>query len=544
MQEVDPNGAELVVERHTLSQVVVEERENVADDALTTVEPLALPEKTSGNLFSLRRRAVLIALAGALGIGGLIAYVWRSQKAQPPSSSAEVKSIAILPFRLLNKEVDDEYLGVGLADALITQFGQTSQIIVRPTGTVLKYAEREQDPIAVGKLLKVEAVLEGSVHRAGERLRVTVRLLRVSDGLSLWSGKFDESLTDIFTLQDSISAQVVQALKVNDPDRVRKRYTENAEAYQAYLKGRFFFSKRTNEGNQKAIDYFRQAINKDPLYALAYAGLAESFTIASYYSGVLPRDSFPKAKAAAERALEIDDTLAEAWSTLAYVKFIYDWDFEGSDRGFRRSFELNPNYATARFWHGECLLYRGRFEEGIAEIDRAHQLDPLSSVFSAHLGWAYHIARQPDRAIKQIQKTLEMDPDFSMAHFFLGMAYEEKRMFEESIAAYKKAVELSGEYPGTLGLGHVYAMSGRRDEAQQIVTNLEQQAREGKRIRPTSLSTIYAALNERDKAFEWLEKGYDERYEGILYLKVQPYYDNLRSDPRYGDFLQRIGLTP
>jgi DNA-binding winged helix-turn-helix (wHTH) protein/TolB-like protein/Flp pilus assembly protein TadD len=539
IQEVKVDGADLLVERHTLSHVVVEE-----SSPGVTAEPLALPEKARSTLFSYRRRTVLLAVVLAVGLIGLIGYLWLSQKAKPPATTAEVKSIAILPFTTLNKEVDDEYLGVGLADALITQFGQTTQIIVRPTTTVLKYAEKEQDPLAAGKLLKVDAVLEGSVHRVGERLRVTVRLIRVSDGLSLWTAKFDENFKDIFAVEDSISAQVVQALRVDDTDRLKKRYPQNAEAYQAYLRGRFFWSKRTDEGNQKAIDYFRQAINKDSLYAVAYAGLAEAYTLSSYYSSVLPREAFPKAKAAAERALEIDGTLAEAWSTLAYVKFIYDWDFEGSDRDFRRTFELNPNYATARFWHGECLIYRGRFEEGIEEIDRAHQLDPLSAVFSAHLGWAYHIARQHDRAIKQLQETLEMDPDFAMTYFYLGMAYEEKRMFEESIAAYKKSIELSGEFPGTTGLAHVYAISGRRGEAQQILEKLEQQARDGKPIRPTTFAIIYAALNDREKALESLEKGYGERYEVLLYLKVQPYFDNLRSEPRFVDLLQRIGLSP
>ena len=543
VQEIAPNDAELVVERHRLSRVVVEEEVESGSDRVIPAEPLTLaPKDQTTHAAFWRRRSILIIIGLAIG-AAFFGYWWRSSQLKPPASSAEVRSLAVLPFKTLGAEAGDQYLGVSLADALITQFGRTQQIIVRPTSTVLKYAENERDPLLVGKTLDVEAVLDGNVQRAGERIRVTVRLLRVSDGVSLWAEKFDERLTDIFALQDSISLRVAQALKVGDGERLKKRYTEDPEAYQAYLKGRYFWHKRTDEETRKALAYFREAIDKDPLYALAYSGLAEAYTTSSYYSGVLPRDAFPKAKAAAERALEIDSTLPEALSTLAYVRFIYDWDFEGSDRDFKRALELNPNYATARFWHGECLIYRGRFEEGIAEIKRAQELDPLSPVFGANLGWAYHMARQYDRAIEQIQKVLEMDGDFPMAYFYLGMAYEQKGMFEKSIAAYKRSTELTGGYPGRLGLGHAYAMSGRPQEAEKILDELEQQVRAGKRVRPTSFAIIYAALNDRDKAFEWLEKAYEERYEGVLYLKYQPYYDNLRSDPRYLDLLRRIGLN-
>jgi len=280
------------------------------------------------------------------------------------------------------------------------------------------------------------------------------------------------------------------------------------------------------------------------LYAVSYGGLAEAYTLSSYYSAVPPRETFPKAKAAAEKALEIDDTLVEALTTQAYVKFIYDWDFPAAEKDFLKAFELNPNYAPARFWYGECLIYLGRFVEGIAQINRAQQLDPLSLVYSSNLGWAYHIARQDDQAITQLQKVLESDRSFHMAYFYLGMAYESKGMYKEAIAAYEKSRDLSGGYPGITGLGHAYAVSGRRDEALKIVAQMESDAKQSNRIRATAFSIIFAGLNDRDKAFEWLEKAYEQRYEGVIFVKVQPYYDNLRSDPRYYELLKRIGLTP
>lgn len=544
VQQIAP-AAELVVERHRLTRTVVEEDAEIPEYAVITSQSQApFSQQTTPVAFWWRKYSIPALIGLSLSAVGLIAFVWFSKKPTQPGTSAEVKTMAVLPFKMLGVETGDEYLGVGLADALITQFGRTQQIIVRPTSAVLKYEQQELDPLAIGKTLGVEAVLEGTVQRAGERLRVTVRLLRVSDGVSLWSAKFNESQTDFFAVQDSISEQVAKALKIGDADRVKRQYTQNTEAYHAYLKGRYFWNKRTNDGVGRAVSYFKQAIDKDPLFALAYVGLAESYTLQSYYSGLLPREAFPKARAAAERAIEIDNNLAEALSTVAYVKFIYDWDFEGSDRDFQQAFAANPNYANARYWYGECLIYRGRFDDGIAQIKRAQELDPLSPVFGANLGWAYHMARQHDRAIEQLQKVLETDSDFSMAHFYLGMAYEQKGMFEPSIAAYKRSIELSGsEYPGTIGLGHAYALSGRHDEARKILEQLEQRVKAGTRVRPTTLATIYAGLNDRDKAFEWLEIAYQERYEGVLYLKHQPYYDNLRSDPRYVDLLHRVGLA-
>jgi tetratricopeptide (TPR) repeat protein len=282
-------------------------------------------------------------------------------------------------------------------------------------------------------------------------------------------------------------------------------------------------------------------LEKDPNYALAYAGLADSYALLNYYGASAPSDSFPRAREAAEKALKIDDTLAEAHASTAYIKRAYEWDWAGAEREFKRAIELNPNYATAHFWYGEDLTYLGRFDEGIAEIQRAEELDPLSPIISGSVGWAFHMARQPDQAIDQLRKTLQMDPDFAMTHFYLGMAYEGKQMYQEAIAEYRKANDLSTADPGLVGLGHAYAMSGNIGAAQEVLDELKRRA-EKNQTRPSSVAIVYAGLNDRDHAFEWMDKAYDQRAEGVVYLKAQPYLDNLRSDPRREAFLRRIGL--
>ena len=545
VRELKADGAALIVEKHTRSLVTIEEHEESAEEKKVA----ALPESQTvvrGALKRLRytQVALVAALLLALAVGSLI-YFQRNPK-QP--ATGQLRTIAVLPFKPLSTGADDEYFRTGMADALIIKLGSLKQIVVRPTSAVLRYTDSKEDAQTIGRALGVDAVLEGYIQRDGERIRATARLLSVRDGAQLWAGSFDDSFTNVFAVQDSISAQVAKSLTLNltasDSKLLAKRYTENSEAYRAFMMGRHFWNKRTDEGNQKAIEYYKQAIDLDPVYGLAYAGLADAYTLSSYYSGVSPREAFPKAKTAALRALEIDDALAEAYATLAYVKFIYDWNFQDAERDFLKAFELNPNMATARYWYGESLMYMGRYGEGIAQIQRAHQLDPLSIVFSSNLGWAYHIARQEDQAIEQLQKVLAADQNFPMAYFYLGMAYEGKGMYDDAIKAYQRAAELSGGYPGIAGLGHAYAISGRREEALKLISQMEEQLRQGQPIRPTSFAIIYSGLNDREKAFEWLEKAYQQRYEGVIYIKCQPYYDNLRSDPRYYDLVQRIGLTP
>ena len=352
------------------------------------------------------------------------------------ATNARVKTMAVLPFQILNADPSDEYLGIGLADTLITQIGRIPQILVRP---VQKRAETgAQDPVTAGRELRVEAVLDGTVRRDADNLRVTARLLRVADGVVLWSAKFDKKFTDVFAVQDSISQQVAKTLVQNLSDEERKlltkRHTDNVEAYRAYLKGRYYWNKRTQAKLQESLTYFRQAIDFDPAYSSAYAGMADAYALLVWQEQLPSGEFIARAKAAATKALEIDETLAEPHASLGFVKFWYDWDFAGAESEFRRAIELDPDYATAHHWYGEFLCLTGRFDDGFKELRLAQQIDPLSPIINADVGKLLFLARQPDQAIEQLRKTLELDPDQPLAHVFLALAWNKKGLHEQAIA--------------------------------------------------------------------------------------------------------------
>ncbi|MGH9752968.1 MAG: tetratricopeptide repeat protein, partial [Blastocatellia bacterium] len=396
-------------------------------------------------------------------------------------AGSHVRSIAVLPFKYLGAEGGDEYLGLGIADAIITRLGNLKQIVVRPTSSVRKYAGSAQDPIVAGHELRVEAVLEGNIQRAGDRIRATVQLVSVRDEAPMWAEKFDVEFKDIFTVEDSTSEQVVEALILKltheERERLTRRYTEDIEAYQLYLKGRYYWNKRSSGGFKKASSYFQQAIDKDPGYALAYAGLADCYNLHSYYGEMAPQESFPKAKAASSRALEIDDMLAEARTSLAFVRAWYDWDWPAAESEFHRALELNPNYATAHHWYALFLMAMERADEAIEEIKRAHEIDPLSLPINRDVGLVYHRARLYDRAIEQYLKTIELDPGFWSARQHLGWAYEQKAMYEEAIAEFNQAIASVGDRRKLRAeLAHVYAVSGRREEAEKAIGKLKEQS--------------------------------------------------------------------
>lgn len=477
------------------------------------------------------------------------------------SDGFPAESIAVLPFKYLGAEESDEYLGLGLADAIITRLGNLSQIVVRPTSSVRKYAGLIQDPVAAGRDLRVVAVLEGSIQRDGDRIRVTVQLVNVADEAPLWAEKFEVEFRDLFTVEDSISEQVAAALilKLSSEERQRltKHYTENIAAYRLYLKGRYYWNKRAGEGMKKAIWHFQQAIETDPGYALALAGLADCYNLASYYSELPPKESFSRAKAAAIKALEIDDQLAEAHASLAFARAWHDWDFPGAESAFQRALELNPNYATGRHWYALYLMVMGRTAEAGAEVRRAQELDPLSLAINRDVGWVYHLgARQYDQAIEQYLNTLELDPGFWPTRWLLGMAYEQKEMRVEAIAELKQALALSGGRTRMLAdsasveqtrilaeLGHAYAASGQGSEAAQVLGELLELSQR-QYVSPYEFALIHLGLGEMDEAFDCLRQAYLEHSDRLIYLKVDPRLDGLRSDRRFTNLLQLVGLTP
>jgi DNA-binding winged helix-turn-helix (wHTH) protein/TolB-like protein/Flp pilus assembly protein TadD len=503
-------------------------------------EEITEPGAASARASRMRLKYAVLAVSTlAVALAGVI--FWVAIKTKPADTVASQTpfrgSIAVLPFKALDASEGDEYLGLGMADTLITKLSNIGQIKVRPTSAVHKYAGQAQDSLAAGREQRVDAVLEGSIQRSGDKMRVTVRLLSVRDGSPLWAYKCDEVCTDLFELQDSISEEVAGALmlKLTGPERERltRRHTESIEAYQAYLRGRYYWNKRTPEDFKKAAEQFQQAITIDPNYAPGYAGLADCY----FFSG-----EGAKTVEALSKALELDDTLVEAITTQAYYLSVR-WDWSGAERLFKRAIELNPNYATARHWYAFHLAALGRFSEAIEEINRAKELDPLSLIINTDVGQILYFSRQYDQAIEAYRGVLDTEPDFTVGRWRLGEAYEQKGMYEEAIAEYQKSLSLSKNPTIEVWLGHAYAVSGKKDKAHKILGELKKlHKREPSWFYEIAL--IYEGLGEREQAFEWLEKAYENKEEASLaLLKVEPMLDSLRSDPRFNDLLNRLGLA-
>ena len=548
VKEVRDEGADIFVESRAKYRVTVKEEESYEEDEEQPSAAQAIRPALAAPLPSPRSRLksgyVYLAVAGVLV--GLVALIWITGKTKRDSAVAArptFNSIAVLPFKTIGE--GDEHLGLGVADTLITRLSRVRRIGVRPISAVHRFTGLGQDPIAAGRALGVDAVLDGRVQRVDRRIRVTVELISVQDGAVLWTETLDEHSDDIFKLQDAIAARVVgslpAALTNDERALLAKRYTTNPEAYEAYLKGRFFWNKRTQEGFAKAVDHFRQAIRLDPSYALAYAGLADCY--------VLGADPIPleantrRMKETVDRALELDDTLAEAHASLAYYIGAVEWDWQGAEKGFRRAIELNPGYATAHHWYAYHLAALGRLEEAVAEIRRAHQLDPLSLIINTDVGHILYFARQFDEAIAQYRRVLEMDANFAVAHLRLSEAYIAKGMYPEAVAEYNEARRL-GVANSVGWLGYAHAIMGRIDEAQREVAELKRLTESSRNGYMYRIAVIYAALGKHDHALGWLENTYEARESGeIALIKVDPMLADLRSHPRFVRLLRRMKLA-
>lgn len=461
-------------------------------------------------------------------------------------SRKSINSLAVLPLVNSSADRNAEYLSDGITESIINSLAQLPQLRVMARSTVFRYKGREVDPQEVGRELNVRAVLVGRVLRLDDRLVIKTELVDTTDGAQLWGEQYNRSPSDIFVVQEEIARDITETLRLKlsgeQKKRLTKRYTENTEAYRAYLQGRFYWNKRNEEGLVKGVEYFKQAIEKDPAYALAYVGLADSYNILGFYSVLPPKEAFPKAKSAAMKALNIDNKLAEAHASLAYTILYHNWDWLAAEKEFQRAIELNPRYPSAHQFYANFLTALGR-REAIAEWKAAQELDPLSLIINAGLGWAYYFVRQYDQAVEQLKKALELDSDFELAHLWLGSVYVEKSLFKDAIAEIQKAVALSKGRTGIVAaLGHAYARAGKRDEAQHILDELSQLEKR-KYVSPYRMANIYAALGENDRAFEWLQKAYEDRSHLLVFLMVDPRLDALRPDPRFVDLLRRIGLS-
>lgn len=455
-------------------------------------------------------------------------------------------SIAVLPFTNLSADPDQEYFCDGMAEEIINALTHIESLRVVARTSSFAFKGKSEDIREIGRKLNVKALLEGSVRKVGNRLRVTAQLVNAADGYHLWSEKYDRDIEHIFAIQDEISLAIVDKLKVKllkeEKARLVKRFTDNQEAYNLYLKGRWFWNKRTEEGLKKGAEYFEQAIERDPLYALAYAGTADCYVVLGHYGWVHPKEAYPRARAAAERALEIDDTLAEAHASMGWIRTFYDWDWAAAENEFRRALDLNPNYATGHEWYAVHLGNIGRFDEAFGELKRALELDPLSLIINAVEAHAYTWLRQYDKTIDKCRKTLEMDPNFLLAHLFQAWAYAAKGMWEEAIISAQRAVTLSGESPFALWtLGTAYAMSGQENQALKTLDRLDELSKQ-RYVSPYCKAMIYLGLGDMNQAFEYLEKAYLEHESFLATINTLPFFNSVRSDPRFKALLKKMGL--
>ena len=459
-----------------------------------------------------------------------------------------IDSLAVLPMENLSAEQETEYLSDGITESIINNLSRIPRLRVMARSTVFRYKGRVSiDPQEVGYELGVRAVLVGRMLHRGDSLVIKVELVDTNDGSHLWGASYNKRWSDIFSIEEEISHEISDALKLKLTSAQKKglgrRYTENAEAYQLYLKGRYHWNKRTEDGIKKSIEYFEQAIALDPNYALAYAGLADAYNLMASYSAKPLATPFLRAKATALKALSLDDSLAEAHAALAAVKLWREFDWGAGERGFRKAIELNPSYSTAHLWLSLYLAAVEKIDEALSEIKIAHELDPLSRVINLNLARVFYFARQYDESIDQCRKTIEMYPEYLIAHRRLGIAYGEKRMFEEAESEFKKALAISEYDTETMSaMSYAYAASGRIEDARTILERVNDLARDFY-VSPYSLARIHVGLGDIDGAFEALEKTYQERHGILTYLKVEAAFDRLRSDSRFADLLLQMGLS-
>jgi TolB-like protein/tetratricopeptide (TPR) repeat protein len=453
----------------------------------------------------------------------------------------------VLPFKPLVADQRDEVLEMGIADTLITRLSSLKQVTVLPISAVRGYTKLDQDSIRAGRELAVQALLEGSIQRAGDKIRITARLINIADGKPLWTRQFDEHWTDIFAVQDAISRRVADDLMVTltgqERSELARNYTTDPEAYQLYLTGRYNWNKRSGEGMHKSIEFFRQAIEKDRNYALAYVGLADAYATLSSYHMSLPGEVVPLAREAAERALNIDPNLAEAHATLGRLFTDYYWEFERAEREFQQAIELKPNYSNAHQWYSSLLMARtGRFDEAVREATRALELDQNSPALGTQLGLVLYRARRYDQGIAVLQKTLEIEPNHIPAHYYLGLCYLMLERRDEALAEFQKCHAIAPNASDIVALpGYIYAQAGNRDEARRYQTELNELAAHGY-VSPFSQVVMHAGLGEIDEVFKWLEKAFEVRDSYLRSLNTDPLFDSVRLDPRFALLMRRVGL--
>jgi TolB-like protein/DNA-binding winged helix-turn-helix (wHTH) protein/Tfp pilus assembly protein PilF len=543
-----PRYVETLARRGYRFLAPVTEREPAAPlpPSADAVRPPAPPTAARGP--SLTPRVVLIAVV--LGAAALVAY-WVGTHAGPRTRPGPRLTLAVLPFDNLSNEADQEYLSDGLTEEMITQLARLDPTRLRVTArsSTWKYKRADRDLRRLRQELGADYVLEGSVRRAGERVRVTAQLVQVVDQTHIWAETYEREMRDVLVLESEVARSVARAIAITLAPEAEARLARarpvRPESYQDYLRGRYFWNRRTEAALRQALGYFQQAVAADPGYAPAYSGLADCYSslgASSVVGGLPPRQAMPEAKAAALKALEIDGSLAEAHTSLAIVHLLYDWDLAASEKEFKRALDLDPDYTAAHHWYSHCLLPLGRTEESLAESRRALELEPLNLVINIHLGWHYLYARQYDEAIEQYRRTLELDPGFPQAKRYAAWAFLQKGRHADAIAALQAVLSALGRKPEVEAeLGHALAVAGRRAEARTVLEGLTQLS-SSRYVSPYSVALVHAGLGDRDQALAWLDKAYAERSDYMPYLGLEPMLDSLRSDPRFDALVRRVGV--
>jgi TolB-like protein/DNA-binding winged helix-turn-helix (wHTH) protein/Flp pilus assembly protein TadD len=484
--------------------------------------------------------SVLVVLLVTASLTAWKLYSWKR-------SSPIIRSLAVLPLESLSSDASQDYFADGMTDELISDLGQISALRVISRTSVMAYKHARKPLPQIARELNVDAVVEGTVLRSNDQVRITAQLIEASSDKHLWSQSYEGELRDTLALQSKVARAIADQIRINlnsqEQAELKNVRVVNPEAYESFLKGRYFWNKRTADGLKVALAYFNQAIDEDPKYAQSYSGLADTYALLGdwQYAAMTAKEALPKAKAAAIKAVELDSALGEAHNSLAFCLDGFDWDFDSAGKEFRRAIELNPGYATAHHWYAWHLSLLGRYDEAIVEMRKAESLDPLSIIINADLAELLVLAHSYDESIRQSRKTIEMDPNFALAHNQLGQAYVEKQMPDEAIAELRKAVQLSEGSPTCIAnLARAYAASGKRSEAAKLLSDLKRRSNPGY-SHASEIAVIYAALGDKDQAMTWLEKGYEERFNpGVL---LRPGFDPLRSDPRFQELVRRIGLN-
>ncbi len=526
-----PFDGQVLLEKHTVGKMTVE-----LDDGSS--EMPALPA-------AMRRPAVFTrALVAAVVVfAAFFAIVF--WKFRVPVGAPAVSSMAILPLRSLTGDEPGRTFGLGITDTLITKLGGVQGMVVRPIGSVSQFAESGDDTLEIGRRLKVDAVLEGTIQQSQGRVRINVRLLRTSNGEQIWAEKFDDDQANVFEIQDRIAEHAGRALtgdrRPRPVERLTKRYTDDPAAFDAYLKGRYYWNKRTEADFRRAIGYFERAVAADPNFALAYAGLADSYILLAVWGTEPPNISFPKAKEAVLKALAADADLAEAHTSLAFIKWVYDWDFPGAESEFELAVQLNPNYATAHHWRAYYLVSVGRSEDGIAAIKRAQELEgPLSLSIMTDVGEIYCWAGQYGRAIEHLNDVIRIEPNYGVAHYVLGIAYLKNGQPEHSVEQLELARAIEDDPRIGSALSYAYGANGQADNAKKVIADLEASLKE-KYVSPFSMALAHIGIGESDAAMAWLERAFAERSDAMAILAVHPLLEPLRTDPRFIALERKVG---